>query len=308
MAYRLDLSDDVPASIRRCASEQLADAARLLRDEAAEDPVESVHGARKDLKKTRSLLRLARPGMRSRDYRRETAALRSIARSLSATRDADVMVQTVDALAERFAGRLPKKAFREVRTRFVREARASRAAIGTATSPQIIDELDAASAGAESWNVDACDLATLRAGAVRAYDRGRRAMRKVEADPSVEHLHEWRKRVKDLWYHARLLQDAWPGLFEAQANEAHALSDLLGDDHDLAVLAERLTASGDAVSAAPVDHDAMLELVAERRAGLHADALRLGRRLYAERAKAFGRRLARYLDGLDAPEPVAQPA
>jgi CHAD domain-containing protein len=307
MAYRLDLSDDVPSSLRRSANEQLADAARLLRDESAQDPVASVHGARKDLKKVRSLLRLARPGLRPRDYRRENAALRETARSLSATRDADVMVQTVDALAERFVGRLPKKAFRELRTRFVRAARAARAGAGTAIPAQVIADLDAAALRAEGWSVDRCAAGTLRDGAVRAYSRGRRAMRDVEADPSAEHLHEWRKRVKDLWYHSRLLQDAWPAVLAAQGDEAHALSDLLGDDHDLAVLAEALRGGGDAASA-PVDYDAVLELVAERRAELQADALRLGRRLYAEPPKAFGRRLRRYLDGVSVPEPAAQAA
>jgi hypothetical protein len=49
-------------------------------------------------------------------------------------------------------------------------------------------------------------------------------------------LHEWRKRAKDLWYHHRLLKDAWPGPVKAFADEADQLGKLLGDDHDLATL------------------------------------------------------------------------
>ena len=75
MAYRLNLSDDLAGSVRRAATEQLDGAIEQLAD-GRDDPVEAVHDVRKRLKKTRSLLRLARPSMRSRDHRRENRALR----------------------------------------------------------------------------------------------------------------------------------------------------------------------------------------------------------------------------------------
>ena len=46
--------------------------------------------------------------------------------------------------------------------------------------------------------------------------------------------------MKDLWYQQRLLEETWPGVMKAQAKEAKKLSKLLGEDHDLAVLAETL--------------------------------------------------------------------
>ena len=70
-----------------------------------------------------------------------------------------------------------------------------------------------------------------------AYTDGRKAFAKK---PTTENLHDWRKRVKDLWYQQRLLEETWPGVMKAQAKEAKKLSKLLGEDHDLAVLAETL--------------------------------------------------------------------
>src|SRR3954463_4871672 len=102
MSYRLDLDEPVPVALRDVATERLERAVRRLREEHTDDPVEAVHGARKDLKKARALLRLARPGMSRDAYRRENRTLRDIGRAMSGGRDADVMVETSDALADRF--------------------------------------------------------------------------------------------------------------------------------------------------------------------------------------------------------------
>jgi CHAD domain-containing protein len=287
MGYRLSLADPVPKTLRVTALEVLDNAAGRARDGLAGDPEETVHEIRKDIKKTRSLLRLARPGLPTEAYRRENRHLRDTARSISGARDADVLAETVDKLAGRYAGRLPKRAFAELRERL---AEAASGAGEPADGPALVAALQQARAGVAALPLEGCDRATLRAGAVRAYARGRDALASVEQDPSVERLHEWRKRVKDLWYHQRLLREAWPAALKALADESHRLSDLLGDDHDLAMLADRL-----AHTPATVHADTLAALIVERRAELQDEARQLGCRVYADKPKAYGRRLARYL-------------
>ena len=107
MAYKLQAVETVRDGLRRCAREQLDRAIEELTTRAHEDPVEAVHDARKALKKARSLLRLSRGTIDSGERRRENAALRKAGRTLSAARDAEVKVQAVDELSQRFAGRLP---------------------------------------------------------------------------------------------------------------------------------------------------------------------------------------------------------
>ncbi len=281
MAYRLDLTATPAAALRAAALEQIQDAIDQLR--AGDDPVTAVHEARKDLKKVRSLLRLARTGMETKRRRAVNGELRDIAAGLAGARDADVMVATVAALCERFAGRLPARTFTTVRQRFARMA------ASTAYDAGVIAALEAQRDAVADWPLGDPDLAE---GATIAYARGRDERRAARKDPSVEQLHEWRKRVKDLWYHARLLGEAWPGVFTALADEAHALSDLLGDDHDLGVLVERFT---EQEWPASVDGEAFVALCQRRRAELQADAFTLGARLYAEKPKAFRARIARYL-------------
>jgi CHAD domain-containing protein len=287
MSYRLSLADPVPKTLRKSLLDVLDDAVDRARGGLASDPETSVHEIRKDIKKARSLLRLARPGLPAKAYRRENRRLRDTARAISGTRDADVLAETVDKLAERYAGRLPKRSFTALRRRLASRADAA-GEIGDAAA--LLGALEQARTRAAELALQACDRGTLRAGATRAYARGRDALAAAQRDPSVEALHELRKRVKDLWYHQRLLRDAWKAPLKALVDESHRLSDLLGDDHDLAMLADRLAAAPEAV-----DAETLRTLVAERRAELQREALQLGRLVYAEKPKAYGRRLGRYL-------------
>src|SRR3954449_3365576 len=102
MSYGLTFNGTPADAVERVRREQLAAAAESLRD--GEDPIEAIHDARKRIKKPRALLRLARPGLKKAEYRRRNRALRDTGRGMSASRDADVLVQTVDLLAERFVG------------------------------------------------------------------------------------------------------------------------------------------------------------------------------------------------------------
>lgn len=292
MSYRLELAEPVPDALRAVAVERLERAVERLREEHRTDPVDAVHGARKDLKKARSLLRLARPGMPRDVYRRENRALRDIGRAMSGGRDADVMVETAAALSEHFAEPQAKRQFAALRRRLAAHARDRRDEGDVAA---LAGSLEAALGRARDWPLDRCDLGTLAAGEKRMYRAGRRALAATERDASDEQWHEWRKRVKDLWYHHRLLANAWPGPMKAHADELDSLSTLLGDDHDLATLTDTLTAS-DGVSAPPsVDAGRLVELIAIRRAELQAGARALGRRIYTERPKAHARRIGGYL-------------
>jgi CHAD domain-containing protein len=166
--------------------------------------------------------------------------------------------------------------------------------------------LDAVAARVGDWPLERCDHHTLVRGATRAYRRGRTALAAVEKTPSVERLHDLRKRVKDLWYHGRLLEEAWPRVVKAQSKAAHDLADLLGDDHDLAVLAERVERG--VATDAPIDDEAVLGLIARRRAELQAEAMPIARRLYAEPQKAFRGRLREYVRAAGAERRLAEVA
>jgi CHAD domain-containing protein len=82
--------------------------------------------------------------------------------------------------------------------------------------------------------------ALLVKGLKDCYAEGRGAYSECLDKPTNESLHEWRKRSKDVWYHMRILKSLWPEMMDALVDESHRLSDLLGSDHDLAVLTDTL--------------------------------------------------------------------
>ncbi len=68
-----------------------------------------------------------------------------------------------------------------------------------------------------------------------------------------------------------------------------SLSDLLGEDHDLAVLGD--TAEAQAQSLAPDERRILQRAVRQRRKKLQRAAIEVGARLYAERPRKLAERL-----------------
>ncbi len=289
-SYRLSGDAQTSAELRRVAHGRIDAALERLRRDARTDVATAVHDARKDMKKLRSLLRLVRDGLGEQRYRAENDRYRDAARQLSPAREAEVNLSTLAALRERYADEAPaaetlRSALEQEHERLAVEGAALDRRIEQAT-----DAIAAGAAGIDAWPLDGDDFDLVAAGIERAYRRGRRGLRQVRDDPTAENVHDWRKRVKDLWYQLRLLQDAWPAVLRASAAEAHELADLLGDHHDLSVLVAK------AHDEAPDDPGTttLAALAGRRQAELLEAAFQLGDRLYAEKPDQFTRRLKCY--------------
>ena len=278
--YRLERDEAVPEAIARIARGRIDNALDELRGQTDSSPEAAVHSARKDMKRLRALLRLVRGEVGDKVYRRESTAFRDAGRELSGVRDADVMIATLRSLelADREVGPL----------RQALEAHRIRTAAGTReqAAAGAIDMLSEARGRVADWPLATDGFGAFEDGLLRVYRQGRRNMRAACKEPTSENLHEWRKRAKDLWYHLTLLEEAWPPVMRALADEAHELSDRLGDDHDLAVLVEWARGHADA--------DAIEAAAERRRLRLQGEAFAYGARLYADKSSVFVGRLERW--------------
>jgi len=156
----------------------------------------------------------------------------------------------------------------------------------------VLRALTDAVARTPAWTFDHDGFAALSPGLRRVYARGRKRMRAARRDPSPENLHEWRKRVKDLWHATQVVREAQPAKLEKLSDRAHALADVLGDGHDLHVLREYAQAHPQCFED-DASRLALLAVIDRRSAALRHKALRRGRRLYERSPEAFARKVER---------------
>jgi CYTH domain-containing protein/CHAD domain-containing protein len=288
--YRLDPDRSLVDEVRRVALEGLDDAIARLRRAGDGDLEEDVHEARKRGKETRGLLRLVRPALGDA-YAAMNAEVRDAARQLSSLRDAHALLGTVEGLASSLEDEGSSDL--DVVAGHLRVA-ASAATHGIGGDDGRVavasGRLSTARAMLDTWG-GAIDLDAVAGGVGETAKRGRAAWKACRKDPSDERVHEWRKRVKYLWYQARLLEPADPDEIGPLVEDLDDLSDLLGDEHDLTVLVEHLEAAGGTGWLDGVENDALVALARARQATLRTAAMELGEKVYGDGVDAIVERL-----------------
>jgi CHAD domain-containing protein len=273
----------VGAALIAVAQDILAEARAALDNPAETD---AVHDYRKAMKRWRAYLRLLEPLIGAEADRLRGEA-RDLARRLAGTRDIQAML---DALAdvEKADPPLSKTSLATMRRR-IEEAPRTQA---TATlTPALRVELRAALARAgqaiTAWPLDGADFADIAAALGRHYRRARRALPAAWDDVEAEALHQLRQRVVAHRYQMELVEPLWPRLGKLWVAEAQRLRERLGAHQDLVVL-ERLTAPHQLLARW---RSRLQPLIEQRKAAHIAAANRLAGRLFAERPRAFRRRL-----------------
>lgn len=276
----------MPEGIRRIARSQMERAGTLLGKASANGGGQTLHEARQWLKKARATLRLARPELGEEFWRREDRKLRKIARGLARRRDAEVLVATVEQLRPAQANPGEDRIWAKLRRIFMKR-REKTLGGSREERKKYRRALREARRRVRDWPLEDADLGGLCRGVGRVYREGGNAMLKAGRTHGTEDLHEWRKRVKDLWYEFRILEPLQPKRMVKLADGMKKLSKQLGDDHDLAVLEE-------AVKKSKLDPDeikTVLGRVRARRLGSQREAFKLGQRLFATDAAKFTRPL-----------------
>jgi CHAD domain-containing protein len=292
MPYRIQPNETPAEGIKRLSLEQLDRAGMSL--DQPDDVDEAVHDARKRFKKIRAAVRLVRDEVGEDVYKHSNVTMRDAGRRFSALRDSQVLIETVADVGERYADVLYNSAFDEIEENLAERHDKRLAQIQKdGVSHEVVATLRRAASDIEAWPIETEGFAAFSGGLKRVYKRGRKAMGRAQSDPTDENLHEWRKRIKYLWYHMRILEVAWPDLLSALADAIHDLADLLGEDHDLALLRATLL---DEPQLAPdkAARQALAGLVNQRRRDLQMQAWPLGKRIYAEKPSNFVARCGVY--------------
>lgn len=317
------MGEEAPASgFQRIALAQLDLAIEHLHGESSVAPREAVHETRKALKRVRAVMRLLESELGVKRADRERALLRDAAARLAGARDAEVMVSTLDSLVERHPRELARRrGVIELRADLERERmRASARTLGDAAARErVAGELVEVRARVARWRLpENRSAARLTApGLERIYRSGRAGRRRAgRSSATPRALHRWRKHVKDLRYAAEALdvgeapsahsdrqagkRGSEPSGRKAKrrrrrivrvARRADALGEMLGEEHDLMLLAERVRAHKRLRRARKRTRKRLLRAIARRRRRLRKRALRKGERLYEDGPHRFVRKL-----------------
>ncbi len=309
VAFALKPGESVVEGIRRIAREQLEGAAEGLKGRTESSTEEVVHDARKRFKRVRALLRLVRGGLGRKVVHREDVRVRDLGRSLASSRDSEVLLRTFESLvvnadsdSDSEKNRGPD-AFEEVRERLERHRQEVHdEALNTSDLlEQSANTVFEALESTEDWPFRKEAWAALAPGLRWIYKEGRRAARAAKKNPTDEALHDWRKRVKDYWHALEVLQPLRPDWLETQANKTHHLADLLGDDHDLAVLRAFLESPAEAQELQNRQAlDDLFSRIDNRRSKLREEAFDLGRQLYQDRSSVTLKRFKTFWNACEA--------
>ncbi|MHC4448895.1 MAG: CHAD domain-containing protein [Planctomycetota bacterium] len=272
MSYRIGRGLRVGPELQRIAAELMDQAILLLRDNDLKAE-KRVHGVRKRCKMLRALFRLL-------GLREENRLFRDIGRELSGSRDAAVVLARFEELAA------PGE-HEELRAIFRERADAVGGGLQPAAAhvePRIQAAREAILRAHPTWEFE-----TVLEACVRFYHQGRKLGRRARKSPTPDNIHEWRKRVKDHWYHMRLLADVSPSVAGVRRPALDELADALGLSNDLVVLREAVVSHGGG--------DDLLPRIDQRRDDLVRAALAEGARLFEANPKAFADSLRSSLVG-----------
>lgn len=287
MAWRFEPGEGLRDAFRRVATEEIAKVRAGFTD-AGNDGAKAIHEARQSFKRLRALLRLAETSLGS-VFAAENRLWRDAGRQLAGSRDQTVLMETFDRVAAECLSKTPPGELDELRAHLAESATSQSAADAAANVYGVLTLLDEAEQRVMQleWPDSAKALAK---GLALSQARLRKKWKAARKSTKPHKLHEWRKRVKDQAAQLRLFRRVALPAYDMRQGSEKTVAELLGQEHDLWMLRERLAADT-LPGALATARDAMLGAIEARRQALRDEALKLGKEFSAQDAKAFAREL-----------------
>jgi CHAD domain-containing protein len=290
MAFELRPGKSVAKDLCRLARKELGRA----RDELAGTGTagdESIHGARKSVKKVRAILELIETD-EGDGLAGSAKRLRAVNRTLSGLRDAEAMIETFDTLHVAHPELFSARACAGLRRHLTARKQAMiRAAARDGALRDAAGRLGVLAKRAKHWQGAHDGFAALAPGLEKSHRRARKALARARETQAATDFHEWRKAVKALWYAVRLVG----GGSTAIARDTRALDRAerwLGDDHNLSVLSAELS-SDVSVRRSPLDIERLRRVVDRLQRALRRKAIARIRLVLAVKPGAYVRRVER---------------
>jgi CHAD domain-containing protein len=306
MAFRFEQKESGSDGIKRVARERVSRVLKNLSQKPGPN-ARNIHSARKDLKSLRALLRLVQKAVKPEEWRQDNLIFRDSGRTLSRSRDAQVMMETLNELLNASHNARPSRfsqSAQKIKKELEQDAKLK---IAGPTLQEALKLLRTIQKRSPKWFTPPPDAnksawtTLLGDGFRRSYGRGRKLLKQCEflgpENFAEESWHQLRKHAKTLGYQLRLIRPIWSGPLKCLIDELDELTDALGKNHDLVVLHSRIADepySEVATQRAADERVDLLRVIEHRQARLKMSALDIARRVYIEKPRQFEKRLRAY--------------
>jgi len=296
MSYRLENSETLSFGLKRIVLE-LIDNSVFNFAKGNGSFNEDVHETRKNFKKIRTVLRLIRSDIGVENFRIENSFYRDSGRILSDLRDSTVLIETFDKLLKNSELEMSSFDFSIFRNFLVEKHKNISASKHKKSEVinSISTDLLLARSRVFDWPISGDNFKIIKKNLQRIYKQGQRDMYAVFNEAIKENVHEWRKRVKNLWYSMRILNNLWPEIMSPLVNLLGNLSDNLGDTNDMFLLKERIIANKSKFKDDQHTRE-LINFIDRRIIDLLRDARSIGRKVYSEDSKYFVGRMQNYFE------------
>lgn len=290
MGFRFKRGERFADGFVRVGLEQTKRVERFLDEK--ERGAENVHEARKCVKRMRALLRLGRPAVGPKWWKEVDDLCSSVGGKLAGLRNLDSLIEALDKLSA-VRGVRKTATFDRFRASIQRQRQGLNEMSAADAWSEVRGELEAIRKRFKRVRFTERGFDVVGLGLALTCDEARRLEETAYATGNEHDFHRWRKRVQHHWRHMQLFSAAWPEQMTVRAETARELSEVLGDEHDLGILIEEVARWADGLKSKR-GVDGLLEAAKDRQIALRRLAKARSRRLFAERGKAFARRVRRY--------------
>lgn len=228
MTYRIDFSKNTKAEIQNALDFYLLEILYTLNNNKIAR-AKKIHNIRKSFKKIRAILKLIKYDLKDkRTYVTQNNYYKYAGKRFSGSRDNFVLKKTFNKIAEKYGieDKIESSSLKELNTDedndkfsvLKRELQLKREHLGIYKLKK--------------------KKRPLRAGLKKIYKKLIKNRKKAYLSYKDSDFHEWRKAIKNYMYQVELFKNALPKKLNKKTKRLKKLADLLGLDHDIAILKE----------------------------------------------------------------------
>jgi len=262
------------------------------------DREEDIHAVRTAIKRVRAILRLIRPAIGDTAFRQENRRLQKTARLLGSMRDAAIGLQTLRGLAMTAGQGKNRIDVCIVHDLFAKHAAMPQMVVEAKTLRATLQALQAHRRRLRKLRIVAVDWEAIEKGIGKVCRACRRRMKRAQAGGDDDSFHRWRIRLKNLYYELQFLMPLLRKRMRSQVARLRKVQELIGDDHDIAVLKAVLQSTPERFGGGPAVKRVVRRLE-ERSRRLRRASQPLAKKILKEQPRRFLREIEPFPPCLD---------